>query len=192
MIDPDDPPPMKRERRFLVTLFCIAAAGGLGYSAFSNRWLENTHSKTSHLRFSLLTSERCVDSTCTSESNAKLMEEQVMQRVEDASTTFAHAGQATLGLLALSALALLVCAARVALKKRTKGPGGPQHLALGALAFALIGATVFIKLKPGGNTVATGVAAGPGFWVFGVACVLGIIGAQMASNLIKPEDRDAL
>ncbi|HTL39029.1 MAG TPA: hypothetical protein VL326_38120 [Kofleriaceae bacterium] len=188
MIDPDDPRP-KREHRFLIAFICIAAACGLGYSAFSHRWLEN---KKSRVGFSLLSSERCVDSVCESKSNTKLMEELTMQRAEDASRAFALSGQATLGLLAISALALLVCAWKLVLKKRTKGPSGPQHAALGALAFALIGATVFIKLKPGGATVDTGVAAGPGFWAFGIACVLGIIGAQAASGLIKPVDENAL
>jgi len=184
-------------RRFLITLVCIAAAGGLGYSGFSQRWLENTQARTSRVGFSLLSSKRCVElagvTTCESKSNTQLMAEQTMQRVEGSSTTFAFAGQATLGLLAISALALFVCAIYVVLKKRTSGAGGPQHLALGALALALIAATVFIKLKPGGATVATGVAAGPGFWAFAIACVLGIFGAQSASGLIKPEEpSDAL
>ncbi len=192
MIDPDDPSHKKREHRVLIAVMCIAAACGLVYSGFSQRWLENTHSRSLRVGFSLLSSERCVElvgnTTCESKSNTTLMAELTMQRVEGASTTFAYAGQATLGLLAIAALALLVCAGWVVLKKRTSGAGGPQHLALGALALALIAATVFIKLKPGGTTAATGVAAGPGFWAFGVACVLGIFGAQLASNLIKPVD----
>ena len=60
-------------------------------------------------------------------------------------------------------------------------------MALIVLMLALIAATVFIKMKPGG---ATGVGAGPGFWVFGVACVLGIFAAQLASKLIRPIDPD--
>jgi hypothetical protein len=183
--------------RFLVFILCIASAGGLGYAAFSQRWLENTKSPTVRVGFSLLSSKRCVElagnTTCESKSNTELMAELTMQRVDGASTAFATAGQATLGLSAISALGLFVCAVYLVLKKRTKGNGGPQHLALGALALALIAATVFIKMKPGGVTAATGVAAGPGFWAFGIACVLGIFGAQAASGLIKPPvDPDAL
>lgn len=194
MIDPDDPSPKRREHRVLIAVMCIAAACGLGYSGFSQRWLENTQSRTRSLAFSLLSSKRCelAGNTCESKSNTELMAELTMQRVKGASTTFALAGQATLGLLAISALALLVCAGKVILKKRTSGAGGPQHVALGALALALIAATVFIKLKPGGATAATGVAVGPGFWAFGVACVLGILGAQSASSLIRPVDSQSL
>lgn len=192
MIDPDDPSPKKREHRVLVAVICVAAACGLGYSGFSQRWLENTKSPSLRVEFSLLSSKRCVESagtmTCESKSNSELMAELTTQQVKGASTTFALAGQATLGLLAISALALLVCAGRIVLKKRTSGVGGPQHLALGALCLTLIAATVFIKMKPGGATTALAVGAGPGFWVFGVACVLGIFGAQFASNLIKPVD----
>lgn len=187
MIDPDEPVPKKREHRVLVTLMCVVAACGLAYSGFSQRWLENTKS---HLTFSLLSSKRCVESagtlTCETKSNTELMAELTMQRVEGASGAFAMAGQATLGFLAISALALLLCAGKIVRKKRTKGMGGPQHVALGFLALALIAATVFIKTKPGGATAATGVATGPGFWAFGIGCVLGIFAAQMASNLIKP------
>jgi hypothetical protein len=61
-------------------------------------------------------------------------------------------------------------------------------LALVALMLALIAATVFVKTKPGGST---GVGAGPGFYIFAVACVVGIFAAQLASKLIRPIDRDS-
>jgi hypothetical protein len=173
--------------RVLITIICIAAAGGLGYAAFSDRWLEN-RAPSRQVAFSLLSSKRCVvesgnTTTCESKSNRELMTELTMQPKEDASMAFATAGQVTLGLSLLSALLLLLCAGYLVSKKRTAGPNGPQHLALIALMLALVAATVFIKTKPGG---ATGVGAGPGFWVFGVACVLGIFAAQFASKLIKP------
>ena len=177
--------------RVLIAIMCLAAAGGLGYSAVSQRWLENQTS-TSRVTFSLLTSKRCVvesgtTTTCDSKSNTALMTELAMQPKEGASTAFATAGQATLGLSLLSALLLALCAGYLVTTKRTSGPNGPQHLALIALMLALIAATVFIKLKPGG---ATGVGAGPGFWVFGVGCVLGIFAAQFASKLIKPVETE--
>jgi hypothetical protein len=103
---------------------------------------------------------------------------------------FATAGQATLGASMLSALLLLVCATYLLRNKRTNGPNGPQHLALIALMLTGIAATVFIKLKPGGATAETGVGAGPGFWVFAVACFLGIVVSQAASKLIKPEETE--
>ncbi len=98
---------------------------------------------------------------------------------------FATAGQATLGLSLLSAFALVLCAGWLVGRKRTSGPNGPQHLALIALMLLMVAATVFLKTKPGGPT---GVGAGPGFYVFGVACVLGIFAAQLASKLIRPLD----
>jgi hypothetical protein len=171
--------------RILIAVLCLAAAGGLGYAAISDRWLEN-HTPSRHLSFSLLASKRCVvaaTTTCESTSNTALMSELAIQPGQDASTAFATAGQATLGLSLLSALMLLVCAGYLLGNKRTAGPNGPQHLALFALMFALIAATVFIKTKPGGPT---GVGAAIGFWVFGVACVLGIFAAQFASKQIKP------
>lgn len=171
--------------RALIAIMCLAAAGGLGYAAFSDRWLENLSPK-GRLSFSLLSSKRCVgDAPCVSKSNTELMAEIAMQPGEQASTAFATAGQGTLGLSILSALLLLLCAGYLLASKRTSGPNGPQHLALLALMFALVAATVFIKTKPGG---ATGVGAGIGFWVFGVACVLGIFAAQFASKHLKPID----
>jgi hypothetical protein len=180
--------------RVLIAIMCIATAGGLGYSAFSERWLENHQSPSRRVAFSLLSSKRCVGAsastmTCESKSNTDLMAELAKQPEEEVSRAFVIAGQATLGLSLLSALGLLLCAGWLVGKKRTSGPNGPQHLALLALMLALIAATVFIKLKPGGPT---GVGAGPGFWVFGVACVLGIFAAQLASKLIKPLDQDSL
>ncbi len=176
--------------RVLIAVICVAAAGGLGYAAFSERWLEN-QTPSRRVAFSLLSSKRCVvesvNTTCESKSNSELMTELTMQDKEDASTAFATAGQATLGLSLLSALTLLLCAGWLVGKKRTSGPNGPQHLALIALMLAMIAATVFVKTKPGGST---GVGAGPGFYVFGVACVLGIFAAQLASKLIRPIDPD--
>ena len=177
--------------RVLIAVMCLAAAGGLVYSAFSNRWLEN-QSPARRSSFSLLSSKSCVvdsanTTTCESKSHAELMAELAMRPEENASRAFATAGQATLGMSVLSALLLLLCAGYIVGKKRTAGPNGPQHLALIALMLALVAATVFIKLKPGG---ATGVGAGPGFWVFGSACVLGIFAAQFASKLIKPIEPD--
>lgn len=176
--------------RVLITVLCIAAAGGLGYAAFSERWLEN-QKPSRRVAFSLLSSKRCVvesvNTTCESKSNNELMTELKMQGKEDASTAFATAGQATLGLSLLSALTLLLCAGWLVSNKRTSGPNGPQHLALIALMLAVIAATVFVKTKPGGST---GVGAGPGFYVFAVACILGIFAAQLASKLIKPIDPD--
>lgn len=192
MIDPDAPGYRKREYRAVIALVCIAAAVGLAYAGLSERWLENTRARPLRVEFSLLSSRHCFEwagaTECESTSNTDMMTELAMQGVEGASTTFAMAGKATLGLLAISALALFACGVWVGLGRRTKGVGGPQHAALLALTLALLAATAFIKLKPGGTTVATGVGAGPGFWVFAVACIVGIFGAQFASSRIKPVD----
>lgn len=178
--------------RILIAVLCLAAAGGLGYAVISDRWLANK-SPTLEVSFSLLSSKRCIvdagkPMACESKSNTELMSELAMQPGEDASTAFATAGQATLGLSILSSLLLLICTAYLVGNKRTAGPNGPQHLALVALMFLLIAATVFIKTKPGGRT---GVGADLGFWVFGVACVLGIFASQFASKLIKPLEQEA-
>jgi hypothetical protein len=181
-------------KRVLIAVMCLAAAGGLVYAAFSERWLQN-HAPTNRVTFSLLSSKRCVvdattnATTCERKSHSELMNELANQPKEGASRAFATAGQGTLGLSILSALMLLICGWYLVGKKRTSGPNGPQHLALIALMLNLIGATVFIKLKPGG---ATGVGVGPGFWVFGIACVLGIFAAQFASKLVKPVEQDPL
>jgi hypothetical protein len=172
--------------RVLIAIMCLAAAGGLGYAAFSDRWLENV-TPSQRVSFSLLSSKRCVGTTCESKSNTVLMSELAMQPGENASTAFATGGQATFGLSLLSSLLLLICAFYLLTSKRTAGPNGPQHLALIALMLLLIAATVYIKLKPGGRT---GVGASLGFWVFGVACVLGIFASQFASKLIKPVESE--
>ena len=179
--------------RVLVALICLAAAGGLGYAALSDRWLEN-QTPSHRLAFSLLSSKRCVvapaTTPCESKSNSELMTELTMQNHKDASSAFATAGHATLGLSLLSALLLLVSAGYLVSNKRTSGPNGPQHLALVALMLAVVAATVFVKTKPGGASAATGVGAGIGFYVFAIACVLGIVAAQLASKHIKPPDPD--
>jgi hypothetical protein len=171
----------------VIIVLCLAAAGGIGYAAFSGRWLEN---KKGPIGFSLLSSTRCVaeagTTTCVSKSNSEMMTELTMQGDKDASMAFATAGQATLGLSLLSALMLVLCAGWLAAQKRTSGPNGPQHLALVALMLALVAATVFVKTKPGGASAVTGVGAGPGFYVFAVACVIGIFASQLASKLIRP------
>lgn len=176
--------------RVLIAILCLAAAAGLGYAAFSERWLENP-TPSRPVSFSLLSSKRCVveaaTTTCESKSNSELMTELTMQHKEDASRAFVTAGQATLGLSLLSALTLLLCTGWLVGRKRTSGPNGPQHLALMALMLTLIAATVFVKTKPGGPT---GVGAGPGFYVFAVACVLGIFAAQLSSKLIRPLEPD--
>src|SRR5665647_1604114 len=96
--------------RVLIAAICIAAAGGLGYAAFSERWLEN-QTPSRRVAFSLLSSKRCVvesvNTTCESKSHSELMTGLMMQKKEDASMAFATAGQATLGLSLLSALTLL-------------------------------------------------------------------------------------
>lgn len=179
--------------RVLLILICLAAAGGLGYAALSDRWLENAK-PSRRVAFSLLSSKVCVgeapNTTCESKSNSELMTELTMQNHQDASMAFATAGHATLGLSAISALLLVLCAGYLVGQKRTSGPNGPQHLALVALMLAVVAATVFVKTKPGGSSAATGVGAGMGFYVFAVACVLGIIAAQLASKLIKPLEPD--
>jgi hypothetical protein len=178
--------------RVIVAILCLAAAGGLGYAAISDRWLANL-TPSRQVTFSLLSSKRCDvvsanTTSCDSKSHAELMAELAMQPGENASTAFATAGQATFGLSLVSALLLLICVGYLLGGKRTAGPNGPQHLALLTLMLALIAATVFIKLKPGG---ATGVGAAVGFWVFGVACVLGIFAGQFASKLIKPLESES-
>jgi hypothetical protein len=60
-----------------------------------------------------------------------------------------------------------------------------------ALMLVVVAATVFVKTKPGGSTGVTGVGAGPGFYVFAVACVVGIFAAQLASKLFRPPDPDS-
>ncbi|MBA3462780.1 MAG: hypothetical protein H0T46_22680 [Deltaproteobacteria bacterium] len=177
--------------RVLIAIICLAAAGGLGYAAFSDRWLENDQTPSRRVSFSLLSSKQCVvesaNTTCESKSHGELMTELTMQKKEDASMAFATAGQATLGLSLLSALMLLLCAGWLVASKRTSGPNGPQHLALIALMLAVVAGTVFAKTKPGGSTF---VGAGPGFYVFAVACVVGIFAAQLASKLIRPLEPD--
>ena len=178
--------------RVLITLICLAAAGGLGYAALSDRWLENPKPER-RVSFSLLSSKVCVgeasNAPCESKSHSELMTELSMQNHKDASSAFATAGHLTLGLSLLSALMLLFCAGYLVANKRTSGPNGPQHLALVSLVLTLIAATVFIKTKPGGST---GVGSGPGFYVFAVACVVGIFAAQLASKLIRPVESDPM
>lgn len=171
--------------RVVVAVLCLAAAGGLGYSAFSDRWLQNM-SPSRSVQYSLLASKRCESATCQSKSNADLMTELAGRPKEEISRAFVVGGQATLALSLVAALALAVCGLYLIGKKRTSGPNGPQHLALLVLMLTLVAATVFIKNKPGGATTETGVETGLGFWVFGVACVLGIFAAQFAGKLIKP------
>jgi len=121
--------------RVLIAVICVAAAGGLGYAAFSERWLEN-QTPSRRVAFSLLSWKRCVvasgNTPCESTSNREPMPELTMKANQEPSRAFATAGQATLGLSLLAALMLLLCAGRIVGHKRVAitGPNGAGKTSL--------------------------------------------------------------
>lgn len=193
MIDPNDPNYKgPRDYRPIGIGLCALAALLMIYACVSSRWIEVT-SDGDRLGFSLTKFEVCAKDECKSESIGKVMDEWKDQRGIKTSGAFQPMGIATLILLAISALALIATAVLAARKMKVKTP--PSSFALLAIMGALVTGAIFVATKPAQKTegferVIFAFGVGPGFWAFGIACVLGIVGAQMLNKLLRPIDPD--
>ena len=176
-----------KDNRMLAVGLCAVAALLLIYSSVSHRWLENRRSREAKIEVSLLSTNLCAFGPCQHLSNGELITMAKQYDPNNASAAFAPMGITTMVLLLVSALSLLASAAAGLAKKRLSVPLLPTTVALLALMAALITGCVFVATKPGG---VGGVGVGLGFWAFGIACVVGIAGAQMITKLIKPVDPD--
>ena len=187
MIDPNDPSYRPRDHRMLGIGLCIGAVVLFVYAAFSHRWLENTYYRVG---FSLIAFEACEGDSCQTTSNFALiaeLKERTTRRDQPPSSVFAPAGVATMALSLLSVIALGITAFLAWKKKRPLLKVPPPAIALLAIMGALIAGCLFIAKKPGGYAA---VGVGPSFWAFAIACVVGIVGAQLLAKYVKPIDPD--
>lgn len=187
MNDPNDPNYRPKDNRMLGIGLSAAAAVLMIYACFSHRWLENAQFRDARIGISLTSVQGCMGGECESKSNFEVMAEARRHSPKQASSVFAPMGIATLILLALSALALLATAGLAFKQLRPALPMPPPTFALLTIFLALITGTMFIATKPGGVGA---VGVGLGFWAFGVASVMGIVGAQLLLKLVKPVDPD--
>ncbi len=192
MIDPNDPNCRPKDYRMLGIVLCLAAIVLFGYASFSHRWLENTHvSRTldpERIGFSLIAFEACTGDRCETTSTFKLIDElrkRTGRHDEPPSGAFAPAGVATMALQLLAILALGATAVLAYKRKRLTISILPTTIALLAIMTALIAGCMFVAKKPGGYGA---VGVGPSFWAFAIACVVGIVGAQLLNKLVKPLD----
>ena len=190
MIDPNDPNYKPRDYRTIGIVLCIAAVVLFGYASFSHRWLENTQFRGARVGFSLIAFEACSGDQCQASSNFALirdLEKHAGRHEEPPSTVFAPAGVITMALSLLAVLALGATAFLAYKRKQLTFKVLPTTIALLAIMTALLAACLFVAKKPGGYDA---VGVGPSFWAFAIACVAGIVGAQMMQKLIKPPDPD--
>jgi drug/metabolite transporter (DMT)-like permease len=181
----------KTDPRLVGIGLCIGAAVLFLYAAFSHRWLENTNHKHARVGFSLIAFEVCRDDTCKAQSTFSLVREirqHMSRRDEPPSGMFAPAGVITMALSLLSIIALGATAYFAYKRQRLTWKVLPTVIALLAIMGALLFGMLFVGKKPGGYG---GVGVGPSFWAFSIACVLGIIGSQMLTRLIKPFEPSA-
>ena len=188
LVDPNAPGYKPKDHRMLGLGLCLGALVLFVYAAFSHRWLENVHYRDARVGFSLIAFETCVASKCESMSNFALVEmidKARTRRDEPPSKMFAPAGVITMALSLLSIIALGATAFFAYKKRRLEWKVLPTSIALLAMMSALLAGCLFIAKKPGGYGA---VGVGPSFWAFAIACVIGIVGAQMLAKYIKPID----
>jgi hypothetical protein len=193
VIDPNDPnykPRPPRDYRKLGIGLCIASIVLFVYAAFSHRWLENTQFSNSRVGFSLIAFEACAGEKCETASNFQLIRDLTKnagRHEEKPSTMFAPVGVVTMALSLLSVLALGAIAFVAFKRQQLTFKVLPSTIALLSIMTALITGCMFLAKKPGGYNA---VGVGPSFWAFAIACVAGIVGAQMLHKMIKPPDPD--
>lgn len=181
----------KTDPRVVGIGLCVGAAVLFLYAAFSHRWLENANHSHARVGFSLIAFEACRDDSCKATSNFALVREirQTMSRRDERpSGMFAPAGVITMALSLLSIMALGAAAWFAYKRERLAWKVLPTAIALLAIMGALLAGMLFVGKKPGGYGA---VGVGPSFWAFSVACVIGIVGSQMLTKLIKPFEPSA-
>jgi hypothetical protein len=187
----------KSDNRNLATGLAAGAAIALIYAAFTQQWLVNSGHYT-EIGFGLTSNHECSISfgggpgpaarACAELSNSEFIEKWRSMGSEAAkltSSAFAPIGKVTLVVILLAASSLLAAAALSATRKQLELPIAPTTIALLAGMTGLITGCVFVATKPGPPGM---VGVGLSFWIFGIGCVVGIVGAQLLAKINKPPD----
>lgn len=176
-------------RRLLAIALCVVSAACLVYAALGTTWLVNETDE-----YGLRTGRECSKLTelggpaslhCSERTNAQVVELWRALDAKQASSAHVPTGWITFVLALLAAAALAASAALAAANKAPHLPIAPTTIAFLGVAIALITGCVFVATKPG---PAGSVGVGPSFWIFGLGCVMGIAGAQLAAKVNQPRD----
>jgi hypothetical protein len=186
----------KKDNRTLGIGLAAGAAICLIYAAFTQQWLANAGRYT-EVGFGLLSNHECSVTVirsgkpaCRELSNTEFIDKWRSMGEEAAkltSSAFAPIGKVTLVIILLAALGLLAAAGLAAARKQLALPIAPTTVALLAGMAGLITGCVFVATKPGPPGM---VGVGVSFWVFGIGCVAGIVGAQLLAKVNRPPDEE--
>jgi hypothetical protein len=205
-----DIPMLKKEHRELGIGFAAAAGLALVIAALTHGWLVNPY--MGDIQMGLISTHMCeTHDRCDSMTNFALMSNLREQAERDDTTiehmqtegrtefsemrtdsaaevsgAFAPAGLVTMIACIIGGLALMATAVLAYKKIRIALPLHLSTIALIGIMVSLIFGCIFIATKPGGIR---GVGVGYSFWIFGIASVVGIIGAQILNKLVKPPEK---
>jgi hypothetical protein len=186
---------VQKDNRMLAGVLVLIAVAGLGFSLMSKRWLSNTAGR-GDVGFGLLSFSACSggDGGCETMSNSAVIDKIKAEHEASANSGFPIVGYATFGIIAISLLGL-VGSAVLAFRKQAdaeamlkKFPVSPTKIALAGLSLALIVGCIFVALKPGGVGA---VGVGWGFWAFGAAEIVGLLGVIMIAKQLAPKTDEA-
>jgi len=177
------------DNRMFAAALGLGAAACFAYAAFSLHWLINA---SVDVMFGLRTNLTCVNDHCDPTTNSAFVDtiKQMSGSSPDmASDAFAPLGWATTVTCLLAALGLAAGAGLALAKKRPMLPISPSTISLLAIMAGLITGCVFVATKPGDPGF---VGVGLGFWIFGIASVGGIAGAQLLAKVNRAPDPDLM
>jgi hypothetical protein len=172
------------------------------FAAFSRQWLVNS-SRYVEVGFGLFSNQECSAAfgglddegtsaesrKCRERSNSELIAQMRERRSGEkmTSSAFAPLGKVTFVIILLTVAGLLGAAGLALARKPLDLPIAPTSIALLGGMVGLITGCVFVATKPGPPGM---VGVGLSFWMFGVGCVSGIVGAQMLAKVNRPPDPD--
>jgi hypothetical protein len=174
-MDEDQAPTAKSKVTSIV--LALIAAGGLVFASLAHAWAVDPIGD--HTGYGLRARQDCDDRGCV--TTPFLEVKATMRQAEVPTPTLRAFGWATAIASWIAAGALVLAALLVAIDKLIVRPVAPTTIGLLALVVALISGCVFVAQARMIGTV------GWNFWVFGVAVVVGIVGAQGLARF-KPGD----
>lgn len=184
-----------KNARTLTIGLAVAAAACLIFAVFTQQWLVNG-GRFSEIGIGLHDSYACTsfsrgmsEAECQYTSNAELVDtfRELPRGEKLTSSAFVPAGKATFVILLIAAAGLLAAAGLAAARKPLELPIAPTTIAVLGCMIGLIVGCVFVATKPGPPGM---VGVGFSFWLFGIGCTAGIVGAQLLAKLNRPPDPD--
>jgi len=168
---PDDQPPPARD---------ASRDPGLGLGLRSNFECGTS--------YTFVDAEQSVAQRCVEYSNGALIAKWRDMGPEAAKLTsgaFVPTGWITFIVALLAAAGLAASAVYGWANKAPSWPIAPTTIGLLGVMIGLITGCVFVATKPGPAGM---FGVGMSFWIFGVGCVMGLAGAQLAAKVNRPRD----